>query len=238
MEPLYNVIFLTLLAGLAMPLGALIANFERIQPEWLEVELMHGITAFGGGALLSAIALVFVPEGVEHFTVKSAAFLFLLGGMAFMWLDIRLCKSKASMSQLVAMLVDFIPESLALGAAFALDASNGVLLAVLITMQNLPEGFNAFRELKSSSHYRSITIIFFFALLALTGPIAGVIAHLWLSEWPEFVSGIMLFASGGILYAVFQDIAPQVVLEKHWAPPMGAVMGFTLGLVGYMLVHG
>ena len=237
MAPLYSVIFLTLAAGLAMPLGALIANFERIKPEWLETELMHGITAFGGGALLSAIALVLVPEGVQHFVPWSAALLFLLGGLAFMWLDIWLSKQETSMSQLVAMLADFIPESLALGAAFALGTINGVLLAALIAMQNLPEGFNAFRELKSSSHYSSFTIISCFSLLALSGPVAGVIAHIWLAEWPAIVSGIMLIASGGILYAVFQDIAPQVALDKHWLPPMGAVIGFAFGLIGYMLVH-
>ncbi|MCB5162763.1 ZIP family metal transporter [Marinomonas algarum] len=236
MTPLYSVIFLTLFAGLAMPLGALIAHFERIKPQWLEAELMHGVTAFGGGALLSAIALVLVPDGVKHFSPISAVLLFLAGGFVFMVIDIQLSKSKASMSQLIAMLSDFIPESIALGAAFALGSKNGVLLASLIAMQNLPEGFNAYRELRSSSHYRPFCIILSFVILALSGPLAGVIAHLWLSEWPSVISGIMLFASGGILYAVFQDIAPQAVLEKHWAPPMGAVMGFALGLAGYMIV--
>jgi zinc transporter, ZIP family len=237
MAPLYSVILLTLLAGLAMPAGALIARFEKIKPVWLENELMHGITAFGGGALLSAIALVLVPEGIVHFSIWSATALFLLGGMVFMWLDIFLSKSQTSMSQLVAMLSDFIPESLALGAAFALGSVDAVLLATLIAMQNLPEGFNAFRELKTSSHYSPRKIILWFFVLALCGPASGVVAYLWLSEWPSLVSGIMLFASGGILYAVFQDIAPQVTLERHWAPPMGAVMGFALGLVGYMLVQ-
>jgi len=45
----------------------------------------------------------------------------------------------------------------------------------------------------------------------------------------------MLFASGGILYSIFQDLAPQVKLEKHWAPPMGALLGFVLGMLGLML---
>ena len=26
----------------------------------------------------------------------------------------------------------------------------------------------------------------------------------------------MLFAAGGILYSVFQDIAPQIRMENHW----------------------
>jgi ZIP family zinc transporter len=42
----------------------------------------------------------------------------------------------------------------------------------------------------------------------------------------------MLFSAGGILYIIFEDIAPQVRLNKHWAPPLGAVTGFLLGILG------
>lgn len=42
----------------------------------------------------------------------------------------------------------------------------------------------------------------------------------------------MLFAAGGILYIIFQDIAPQSKLKNHWAPPLGAVAGFLLGVLG------
>jgi len=46
----------------------------------------------------------------------------------------------------------------------------------------------------------------------------------------------MLFCAGGILYLTFQDIAPQAKLERAWAPPLGAVVGFLIGLTGYMLI--
>jgi ZIP family zinc transporter len=72
--------------------------------------------------------------------------------------------------------------------------------------------------------------------MALLGPAAGLVGFFWLSAFPQLVSGIMLFAAAGILYVIFQDIAPQVPLERHWAPPLGAVAGFLLGLVGQMLV--
>ena len=45
----------------------------------------------------------------------------------------------------------------------------------------------------------------------------------------------MLFSSGGILYIVFQDIAPQVKLKKAWGPPLGAIFGFLIGLIGHSL---
>ena len=80
-------------------------------------------------------------------------------------------------------------------------------------------------------------VIAAFAAMALLGPICGLSGYFWLSDFPRVVSGIMLFAAGGILYLVLQDIAPQAKLEKHWAPSLGAVAGFLLGLIGHMMIH-
>jgi ZIP family zinc transporter len=235
MNLLLTVILSTLIAGLTMPIGAAIASFEKIKSEWLEEEFRHSVMAFGGGALLSAVALVLVPEGIASVEPLSASIFFILGGLSFMSLDIILKKIDTSASQLAAMLSDFLPQSIALGAAFATGNSNAFLLAGLIALQNLPEGFNAYRELKESSSYSPRKIIITFALMALLGPVAGVSGYLWLPDYPVIVAAIMLFASGGILYSVFQDIAPQVKLEKHWAPPMGALLGFVIGMVGLMV---
>ncbi|MBV0932641.1 ZIP family metal transporter [Marinobacterium weihaiense] len=232
---LLEILLLTLLAGLSMPAGALVARLEHIHPRWLEKEFRHSVIAFGGGALLSAVALVLVPDGIEHLNTRMALIWFLLGGLVFMLIDVLLNLFKTSASQLVAMLADFIPESIALGAAFALGGSNGLLLALLIGLQNMPEGFNAFRELRHSSHYSANRIIVTFALMALLGPVAGLVGFIWLAAYPAFVSAVMLFAAGGILYSVFQDIAPQARLARHWGPPMGAVLGFALGIAGHML---
>lgn len=235
MNPLLLVIASTLFAGLAMTLGAIIARFEKVDERWLEEDIQHGVMAFGGGTLLSAIALVLVPEGVASLTPLYACICFLLGGIGFMLLDIFLKKINTPATQLAAMLSDFIPESIALGASFATGSDNAFLLAGLIALQNLPEGFSAYRELNEAKVYKPFKIILIFSLLALFGPISGVSGYIWLSGFPEVIAGIMLFAAGGILYSIFQDIAPQVKLENHWAPPMGAVLGFMLGMFGFMM---
>lgn len=72
-------------------------------------------------------------------------------------------------------------------------------------------------------------------VLALLGPVCGVIGWFWLADQDAVLGSIMLFASGGILYLTFQDIAPQARLARHWAPPLGAVLGFALALTGEML---
>lgn len=229
---IFTVIVSTLLAGLAMPLGAVIACFES---KWINDEVKHGIIAFGAGALLSAVALVLVPEGIAHLNPLSACAFFIVGGIGFMCLDILLKKINTPASQLAAMLSDFVPESIALGAAFATGSEHAFVLAGLIALQNLPEGFSAYRELKESPLFSKTKILVIFSLMALLGPIAGVSGYIWLSGYPVIIAAIMLFASGGILYSVFQDLAPKVKLENHWAPPMGAVLGFVFGLFGFML---
>ncbi|MCO4320532.1 ZIP family metal transporter [Aliidiomarina quisquiliarum] len=236
MSELTVVIVLSLCAGAAMPIGAVLAKYDRLKPSWLGTEWRHFIIAFGGGALLSAIALVLVPEGSKELHVAPAAIYFGLGGLFFCWLDIYLAKKKSSAGQMVAMLSDFIPEAIALGAAFATGQSAGVLLAVLIALQNAPEGFNSFEELASSSKLSPNKIISAFAAMALLGPVAGVIGYFWLAASPHALAALMLFASGGILYLVFDDIAPQAKLNNKWMPALGAVAGFLLGLMGNMLV--
>ncbi|MDP5137263.1 divalent cation transporter [Rheinheimera baltica] len=236
MDALLIILLVTLGAGLAMPLGAVIAAVENIHSDWLEQEFRHSVLAFGAGALLSAVALVLVPEGIKHQSANSAALWFIAGGFGFMLLDIVLQKANTPASQLAAMLADFIPESIALGATFSANPQMALLLAGIIALQNLPEGFNAYRELRNrlTSGPR---LIGSFALMALLGPAAGLAGYLWLHDAVEIVSAIMLFAAGGILYAVFQDMAPNVKLERHWGPPMGTVLGFVLGMVGFMLAH-
>ena len=231
---IYTLLIIALCAGLAMPAGALLGFVERVFPAWLDEELRHGILAMGAGALMSAVALVLVPEGVKALSVTAASASFLTGSLAFMGLDIWLAKHQFSASQLVSMLIDFIPESIALGTAAAIG-SGSVLLGLLVAVQNFPEGFNAFRELKEQGHFSERKIISLFTLMAFSGPVMALIGYYWLADYPAVISAIMLFAAGGILYSLLQDIAPQVKIDNHWAPPLGGVLGFLIGLLGYML---
>ncbi|AXR05303.1 ZIP family metal transporter [Salinimonas sediminis] len=229
---------IALIAGMAMPAGALLAKIDNLQPQWLEQEIRHGVMALGAGALISAVALVLVPEGSSHHSPLTGGLCLLAGALAFMALDRYLAAHETPASQLAAMLSDFIPESIALGTAAALGGST-LLIGVLITVQNLPEGFNAYREMQSAEgHRRPSKLVLKFAGMALLGPIMALVGYYVLAAYPLLIGGIMLFAAGGILYSVFQDIAPQVRMENTWLPPFGAVLGFLIGMIGYMLEGG
>lgn len=236
MQEISRILLLTLMAGLAMPLGAALSAIDNIRPDWVENEFRHIVIAFGGGALLAAVSLVLVPEGAANLSLAAVAFWFAAGGLSFMALDIVLSRRDTPLSQLLAMLSDFIPEALALGASLAAGSGTAVLLAFLIALQNIPEGFNSSRELKDVTHYKDGRIVGVFVLLALLGPVCGLAGFYWLAGGSDLVSSIMLFAAGGILYITFGDIAPQAKLDNHWMPPLGAVAGFLLGVVGDTLI--
>lgn len=134
--------------------------------------------------------------------------------------------------QLMAMLLDYLPESLALGALFALDAPAAPMLALMIGLQNLPEGFNAYRELGSLPGAAPNRNLLLMAALIPLGPLFGMLGWMHFAENTTLLGGIMLFASGGILYLLFQDVAPQSHLDRHWGPAVGAVLGFGFAMLG------
>ena len=229
----------TTLAGACILVGGLAARIERVRPRWLEDELRHSIIAFGGGVLISAVALVLIPEGNRLVPSKVGASLILVaGGLVFFVVERFLGIRRREAPQFVAMLLDYLPESLALGGMFAIGAASAPMLAVLIGLQNLPEGFNAYRELNSLQRIKpGRTLLLMCALIPL-GPLIGTIGWIYGADHAVILGGIMLFASGGILYLVFQDVAPQSHLDRHWAPALGAVLGFGIGMLGQLLVAG
>jgi ZIP family zinc transporter len=238
MQQLLIIIVYTSLAGFALPVGGALASIERLRPGWLEQEFRHGVLAFGGGVLLAAVALVLVPHGMRELDAAAATFSFIGGGLIFFAIDRALTRAGRPASNLIAALLDFIPEAIALGALLSTQASLGVLLAMFIGLQNLPEGFNAYRELVANSQTSKKQALMLLTASALLGPLCGLLGFWVLSDAPAATAVTMLFAAGGILYLVFQDIAPQARLARHWGPPLGAVFGFALGLLGTMLVQG
>jgi zinc transporter, ZIP family len=225
------------LAGIAIPVGGAIARFEHIKPDWLEDEFRHSVIAFGGGVLIAAVAFVLVPDGTKHVGTAVALLAFAVGGVTFYLVDKTIEERGASAGQLLAMLMDFLPESLALGAILVTDRSAGALLALLMALQNLPESFNSYREIRQNAKTGSKRILAAFGAIGLLGPVMALIGYVFLHSMQAVLGTIMLFAAGGILYVTFQDIAPQARRQHGGLPSLGAVAGFLLGLAGFLMLH-
>jgi ZIP family zinc transporter len=156
--------------------------------------------------LLAAIAFALVPHGSTQLTLVEMIIIFLLGTVVFMAIDMLIAHNHGL----------------------------GLVLAVFIGLQNLPEGFNSYLELnKRISKSKTLTLL---SVLALVDVLAAIAGEFFLSEMPRVIAFIMIFASGGILYLVFQDIAPLSKVRKNWVPATGASFGFILGMLGERLI--
>ena len=235
MSEMLTIVLYCWLSGLAIFVGALLASRLPANRGEIEREVLHGIVAFGGGILIAAVSFVLAPKGLAGVSLPAAAFWFCSGAVLFMIVDRKLAQHGGSKAQLMAMLLDYIPEAIALGAVFPHDHQLGILLSLFIGLQNLPEGFNAFREATGQRHPRGKTLKTML-LLSLLGPAAGLTGWLLLAGQNGCVAALMLVSAGGILYLIFQDIAPQVRMKRHWSPPLGATLGFLLGMIGEKLL--
>lgn len=238
MTPLLASLLYGTLAGAMIPLGGWLASIEHIRPDWLERDLRHAVIAFGGGVLIAAVAFVLVPEAEARLPVWLGLVAFLAGGAVFAALEQVLDRSGTKAAQLVAMTTDFLPEALALGAVIANGGAGAPLIAAFIALQNLPEAFNAWREMATRPGMGRLRLHAAFCAIAALGPIAALAGHLALGDRPLVLGSVMMGAAGGILYIVFRDIAPAASVRPAGIGQLGAVAGFALGLAGHLLIGG
>lgn len=225
------------IAGVTVFIGGILAHYfnHHIKESPVKYEITHTLMSFGSGIILSAVALVLIPKGMEELELLPMVSSFLVGAILFMLLDRYLSKKGGRTATLLAMMMDFVPESIALGAVFAIDLRLATFLAVLIGLQNLPEAFNSYRELILSGFTTKKTLIIFF-LLSFFGIFGALTGHFLLSEHQDLTAHLMTFASGGILYLLIQDIIPEGKLEKNHLTSLGATLGFLVGVIGDKLV--
>jgi len=234
---IYDVIVLTFLAGLAAFCGSILGWVEAIKKDWLTCESRHAIMAFGGGALFAAVALVLVPKGMAGVPLYFSATAFLGGAVFFLFIDACFRARKSPLSQFMAMMLDFVPESLVLGAVITSNYNEAVFLAALIAAQNMPEGFNAYREMtggkQTMTRAKALTLM---AAASLSGILWGVAGYMIFSPDDLLLKLLMMFCAGGIFALVFRDIAPEAYVRARWSPSLGAAFGFLLGIVGHGLI--
>jgi len=234
MDNTLKIIIYSSLAGIPIFIGGIVSSFFQRKNFKLKEEINHWIVAFGGGALISAVSFVLVPKALEKLDLITIGIIFLSGTFAFMMIDVLIAKIGGSFAQVLSRMMDFIPEALALGASFAHSKSMGLLLAIFIGLQNLPEGFNSYIEISKGLKRSSTLLLMFF--LSSVGIFSALIGEFFLSGHENIIAGIMLFAAGGILYLIFQDIAPMSRRKNDWIPATGASIGFFIGIIGVKLI--
>lgn len=226
-----EIILYSFASGVTVIIGGSLARSNLIPRNELGREISHSIVAFGAGVIVAAAAFVLTPRAINQLSLAVIVSVFLAGAALFLLLDKLIGRHGGRLAQLMAMSMDYIPEAIALGSVFSYDRHTGLLLALFIGLQNLPESYNAFDDLVKSgfSPNKSLLILIPFGFI---GIVAAILGYLFLSDSAGLLSGLMLFSAGGILYLVFQDIAPMIKYKSHRVPALGATLGFMVGIIG------
>lgn len=105
-------------------------------------------------------------------SIPAVALAFGTGGLGFWQFSAWAERTSNPASQFVGMLLDFFPEAILLGALAASGSNMVYLLAGLIALQNMPEGFAAYEDIAPHAHSESNS---FPAIGAICGFLLGLV---------------------------------------------------------------
>ena len=217
------------------------------------------ITAFGGGTLLSAIALELVPEADAEAGAALTA-LGLLGGTVLYvgvdaWLnrneEMKLARrsmhaaasgramgmssnqAAATRGESIAagLFVDGVPESIAVGLTVA-EGEVGVALLAGVLIGNVVESYGAAQPIVVGGRTKRFAVTLL-AAIGLALAVATVLGGTVLADAsPEFIGTAQAVAAGAVLAVVSIAVIPHAFEEVSSLVATATVTGF---VVGYLL---
>jgi len=227
-----------LVAGSVLLLGAALAWLVKV-PQGI----VAGITAFGAGVLISALAYELVAEAHADGGLWPTVLGFALGALVYVGaaqlVDARGRrgggdKKPGGIALLIGALVDGIPESVVLGTTVA--ATGGLSLPILlaIAIANLPEGLASAAGMKDAG--RSARYVFgVWSAVAVVSGLAALLGYLVLRDAPpELIAFITTIAAGGMLAMVCNTMIPTAFARDRAATGLLATLGF---LAAFVLSH-
>ena len=219
-----TVISITLFAGGTSFIGAIIAKYVNFS-----TSVILFLTAFGAGILISAAIFEMVIEAEESIGIISTFLFFILGAIIFTFADVIAVKKGGGADILIGIGLDTIPESLAIGASIA--AGPAFAIALLIGIQNIPEGIAAYKEMRTgkTAFPNSKKALYAIGVISIIPVILGLIGLFFLQGLHYIIGLILGVSAGGIFYMLFYDMIPKAHKERKWLPTFGAVLGFIIG---------
>jgi ZIP family zinc transporter len=136
------VIGITLIAGGTSFIGAIIGKYVHFS-----TSVILFLTAFGAGILISAAIFGMVIQAEKSIGVIQTFLFFIFGSIIFTIADVIATRKGGGADILIGIGLDTLPESLAIGASIA--AGPALAIALLIGIQNIPEGIAAYKEMRT-----------------------------------------------------------------------------------------
>jgi ZIP family zinc transporter len=240
-----------LLIGATLVGGALVAIATRL-PE----RVAATVAAFGGGVLLAAVALELVPEADAQVGASGTALGLVAGMLIYVGADTWLTRdevtkaarrsghaaaagrsmslhpdhSQSARGESIAagMVIDGVPESIALGLTIAEGRLSTALLAGII-IGNAVEAYGAAQPIIAGGHSARFAIVLM-AGIGLSLFLATVLGATMLSGASSSVIGTtQAVAAGAVLAVIVVSIVPYAFDEVNSIVACAAVGGFVCG---------
>jgi len=273
-SPLVNILLLSLMASMGTGLGGLIAIIRR--PGRRSYGFLMGFTA---GVMISLSFLELVNEAWEMAGPVTATIGFGLGAIFMFILDhfaphIRFgekeipgsdCRNndvlnvprigmgrhhhgrfgattypvnrslmKTGLLLAVGITLHNLPEGIAVGAGYLTNPKFGIFIAIAILLHNIPEGLaTALPLCKAGMHRRDALLVAF--LSGLAEPIGALLAALVLVNFGSFVPGALAFAGGVMTFITLDELIPTA---REFGHEHYTAIGIIMGALSVFILSG
>lgn len=188
-------------------------------------------TAFGAGILIAAAVFEMVIQAETTLGIAITLLAFLGGSIIFTVADVIAEKKGGGAGILLGIGLDSIPESLAIGASIAAGGP-AMALAILIGIQNVPEGIASYREMmtgKTAFKNNPRKALSAIGIVSVIPIFLGLVGLFYMQGMTEAIAIILALSAGGIFYMLYYDMIPKAHKDRKWMPTFGAVLGFIIG---------
>lgn len=271
LHPLFNIVLLSLMAGLGTGLGGLLAVIRR--PGKRSYGLLMGITA---GVMICLAFLELVNEALHQSNYITTTIGFTLGATLMYVLDhfaphMRFGETEVREDQphptgrfrhffhrrrfgqlyhnimgydrrlvntgmllAVGITLHNLPEGIAVGAGYLHNPTFGLFITVAIMLHNIPEGIATALPLCKGGVCRGDAFRVAF-LSGLAEPVGALLAGLFLVNFQELVPAALAFAGGVMVFITLDELIPTA---REYGHEHYTAIGIILGSVFVFLLSG
>lgn len=243
MPTLWDAVLAATITMLATGLGGLPFVFVRRFP----AHISRLGWALAGGMMLSASVFNLIVPGVQDGGITPVALGLLIGTLVFVLISRRVDEHEFHVADLDdagirrvtlvlgTMFLHSFPEGLAVGVAYGSGEANlGLIIAVAISIHNIPEGIAVSLPLRAEgmSGWKCVGLSI---LSSLPQPIAAIPAYLAVIAFRPVLPFAFGLAAGAMFYLVLSEMVPisRDTDSQRQASALAAMTGF----LGMMLLQ-
>ena len=240
MHDMYEIVWISMIAGLATTFGSLLVLLFGKPKERVLASLLAG----AGGVMLAVVSVDLLPNAWKIGPPLQVGAGFVLG-LLFMYLAAKrlnvsnntLPLSRRQRLKRTGLLIATgialhdIPEGMAIAVSQEAAPGLGLLIAFAITLHNLPEGMATTAPLKMAG-IRWWKVLLLNIGIAFFTPLGALVGLLALENVQNSLAFFLALAAGAMTFLVFAELIP-LSRERH---PRYALLGGTIGFIFFTLI--